>query len=136
MFRHTTWFIRYVYYLYLQFLNDVIIIKTKVLHPQGWVTLDDFCYPVWNLLVLLLPNTFKCLLDLLLHMQSVVFPSSPLSSTNKTDHHDITPNYIITYAPTSLTQAIDTINVREYRRDNQNGQSRDIGNMGTQDEDK
>ena len=29
-----TWFIRYVYYWNLQFLNNVIIIKTKVLLPQ------------------------------------------------------------------------------------------------------
>ena len=41
-----TWFIRYIYYWILQFLNNVIIIKTKVLHPQAYVTLPDFGYPV------------------------------------------------------------------------------------------
>jgi len=40
-----TWFIRYIYYR--QFLDNVIINKTKVLLPQTWV-LDP--------LVLLLPN--------------------------------------------------------------------------------
>ena len=40
-----TWYIRYICYLDLQFLNNVIIIKSKVL-PLHWlqaqVTLDDF----------------------------------------------------------------------------------------------
>jgi hypothetical protein len=30
-----TWFIRYIYYWNLQFLNNVIINKTKVLLPQA-----------------------------------------------------------------------------------------------------
>jgi hypothetical protein len=42
------WFIRYIYNGHLQFLNNVIIIKTKVLLPQAcmYVTLTDFGYPV------------------------------------------------------------------------------------------
>jgi hypothetical protein len=34
------------YKLYLQFLNNVIINKTKVLLPQGQVTLAAYNYPV------------------------------------------------------------------------------------------
>jgi hypothetical protein len=34
-----TWFIRYIYYWNLQFLNNVIIINTKVLLPHAYVTL-------------------------------------------------------------------------------------------------
>jgi hypothetical protein len=41
-----TWFIRYIYFWNLQFLNNVIINKTKVLLPQVYVTLADFGYPV------------------------------------------------------------------------------------------
>jgi hypothetical protein len=44
-----TWFIIYKnVYLYpnLQFLNNVIIIKTKVIHPHAYVTLVDFGCPV------------------------------------------------------------------------------------------
>ena len=41
-----TWFIRYIYYWNLQFLNHVIINKTKVLLPQTYVTLANFGYPV------------------------------------------------------------------------------------------
>ena len=37
-----TWFIRYIYYWNLQFLNNVIINKTKVLLPQAYVTLADY----------------------------------------------------------------------------------------------
>jgi hypothetical protein len=37
-----TWFIRYIYYWNLQFLNNVIINKTKVLLPQANVTLADY----------------------------------------------------------------------------------------------
>jgi hypothetical protein len=37
-----TWFIRYIYYWKLQFLNNVIINKTKVLLPQAYVTLADY----------------------------------------------------------------------------------------------
>jgi hypothetical protein len=36
----------YIYYRRLQFLNNVVIIKTKVLLPQAYVTLADCCYPV------------------------------------------------------------------------------------------
>ena len=39
-------FIRYIYYWNLQFLNNIIINKTKVLLPQAWVTLADFVDPV------------------------------------------------------------------------------------------
>ena len=38
-------FIRYIYYLNLQFLNNVIIFKTKDSSPSGIVA--NFCYPVW-----------------------------------------------------------------------------------------
>jgi hypothetical protein len=37
-----TWFIRYIYYWNFQFLNNVIINKTKVLLPQAYVTLADY----------------------------------------------------------------------------------------------
>jgi hypothetical protein len=37
-----TWFIRYIYYWNLQFLNNVIINKTKVLLPQAYVNLADY----------------------------------------------------------------------------------------------
>jgi hypothetical protein len=37
-----TWFIRYMYYWKLQYLNNVIINKTKVLLPQAYVTLADY----------------------------------------------------------------------------------------------
>ena len=33
-----TWFIRYIFSYSLQFLNNVIIDKTKVLLPQAYVT--------------------------------------------------------------------------------------------------
>ena len=38
------WFIRYIYYRHLQFLNNVIINKRKVLLPQSQA---NFWYPVW-----------------------------------------------------------------------------------------
>jgi hypothetical protein len=50
-----TWFVRYIYYGNLQFLNNVIINKTEVLLPQAYVTLADFGYPV------LLPPNFNYL---------------------------------------------------------------------------
>ena len=37
-----TWFIRYIYYWNLQFLNNVSINKTKVLLLQSYVTLADY----------------------------------------------------------------------------------------------
>ena len=40
-----TWFIRYIYYWNLEFLNNVIIHKTKALLPRAYVTLADFGYP-------------------------------------------------------------------------------------------
>jgi len=40
------WFIKYIYYWNWQFLNNVIINKTKVLLPQVQVILADFGYPV------------------------------------------------------------------------------------------
>ena len=39
----------YIYYWSLEFLNNVVIIKTKVLLPQAYVTLTDFGYPVQDL---------------------------------------------------------------------------------------
>jgi len=41
-----TLFTRYIFYQNLQFLKHEIIIKTKVLLPQEYVFLPDFCYPV------------------------------------------------------------------------------------------
>ena len=41
------WFMRYIYYWNLQFINNVIIIKTNVLLPH--VTFSDFDYPVEDL---------------------------------------------------------------------------------------
>jgi len=40
------WFVRYIYYWNLQFQNNWIINKTKVLLPHAWVTLSEFVYPV------------------------------------------------------------------------------------------
>ena len=40
-----TWLIRFIYYWNLQFLINVIIIKTKVLFHRAHVTLADFGYP-------------------------------------------------------------------------------------------
>ena len=40
-----TWLIRYIYYWNLQFLSNLIIIKTKDSFPSGIVA--DFGYPVW-----------------------------------------------------------------------------------------
>jgi hypothetical protein len=39
-----TWFIRYVYYWNLQFLNNVIMIKITVILHQEHVTVADFDY--------------------------------------------------------------------------------------------
>jgi hypothetical protein len=50
------WFIRYTFYQNLQFLNHVIIIKTKVLLPQAYVTL-----PCLDPLVYLLPKLLNYL---------------------------------------------------------------------------
>ena len=41
-----TWFIRYIFYWNLQFINNVIINKTMVLIPHVYVTLANFGYPV------------------------------------------------------------------------------------------
>jgi len=41
-----TLFIRYIYYLDLHFLNNVIINKIMVLLPPSWLTVADFGYPV------------------------------------------------------------------------------------------
>jgi len=41
-----TWFIRYICYWHFQFLNNVIIIKAKVVLSQAPVTLADFGDPV------------------------------------------------------------------------------------------
>ena len=49
-----TWVIRYIYYWNLQFLNNVIINKTKILLPQAKVTPTDFCLSSLGHLVLLL----------------------------------------------------------------------------------
>ena len=37
-----TWFRRYIFYRNLQFVNHVIMIKTKVLLPQAQITFYDF----------------------------------------------------------------------------------------------
>ena len=37
-----SWFIRYIYYWHLQWLNNVITIQPKVLLPHAFVTLADF----------------------------------------------------------------------------------------------
>ena len=44
-----TWFIRYIYYRNLQFLNYVIMIKTKALSPHAYMTFAEFGYPVKDL---------------------------------------------------------------------------------------
>jgi hypothetical protein len=44
----------YIYYQNVQILHDAIIIKTKFLLPQAYMTLADFCYPV-----LLLPKSLN-----------------------------------------------------------------------------
>jgi hypothetical protein len=44
------WFIRYIYFWNLQFLNHVIIFKTKVLLLDAYMTLADFVclvYDIW-----------------------------------------------------------------------------------------
>jgi len=41
-----TWFIRYISYWNLQFLNNVVINKTKVPLPQAYVTLANIGYLV------------------------------------------------------------------------------------------
>jgi hypothetical protein len=41
-----TWFIRYVYYWNLQFLNNVIMIKTTGILHQEYVTVADFGFPL------------------------------------------------------------------------------------------
>ena len=41
-----TWVIRYIYYWNLQFLNNVIINKTKILLPQAMVTSEELGYSV------------------------------------------------------------------------------------------
>jgi hypothetical protein len=40
-----TWFIRYIYYRNIQYLNNIIINKTKILYHQAEVTLAAFGYP-------------------------------------------------------------------------------------------
>ena len=44
-----TWFVRYIYIYHwnLQFLDNVILIKTKVTLPQAYVTLVELGYSVW-----------------------------------------------------------------------------------------
>jgi hypothetical protein len=44
-----TWVIRYIYHRNLQFLNYVIMFKTKVLLLQALVTLSDLGCPLWTL---------------------------------------------------------------------------------------
>ena len=57
-----TWFIRYIYYWNCQFLNNVIINKTKVLLSQAYLTLADllFGFPIfrfWPYLLKVIPET-------------------------------------------------------------------------------
>ena len=47
-----TWFIRYIHYTNLQLLNNIIIIKIKVILPHARVTLADFEPIMFNLLAL------------------------------------------------------------------------------------
>jgi hypothetical protein len=61
-----TWFITYIYYWNLQFSNNVIIIKTKVLLLRTYLTLADvgcdvsgFLFSCLGPLVLLLLKTYK-----------------------------------------------------------------------------
>jgi hypothetical protein len=54
-----TWFISYIYYCNLQFLNNVIIIKTKVPLPQAEVNIDDFDYPVFGPILFYCSRRFK-----------------------------------------------------------------------------
>jgi hypothetical protein len=42
-----TWFITYVCYLKLQFLNNVIIIKSKSLLPHAFPDFGDHVYALW-----------------------------------------------------------------------------------------
>ena len=49
--------IRYIYYL--QLLNKVTVIKTKVLFPQGLVTLAGFGYLFYVFWFACSPNTFN-----------------------------------------------------------------------------
>ena len=56
-----TWFIRYIYYWNLQFLNNVIINKTEVLLPQIGDLISRFCLSRLDPLVLLLPITLNYL---------------------------------------------------------------------------
>jgi hypothetical protein len=53
-----TSFIRYIYYWNLQFLNNEIIIKTKVLFPQSRITFSDFGCAFLHSLVFLLSKSF------------------------------------------------------------------------------
>ena len=53
-----TLFTRYIFYRNLQFLNLVIIIKTKVLLPHIG-DLSQFCLFYWGPLIFVLPKTFK-----------------------------------------------------------------------------
>jgi hypothetical protein len=47
-----TWYIKYICYWNLDFLNNVIIIKTKVLLPHAYVHLTDFGYRLGPLVLL------------------------------------------------------------------------------------
>ena len=57
-----TWFIRYIYYLNLQFLNDVIIMKTKVLLLMYQCHTNDPLANLFKHFGFLAPKHFLCYL--------------------------------------------------------------------------
>jgi hypothetical protein len=57
-----TWVIRYICYCNLQFLNNVIIIKTKVPLPQAEVNIDDLTIPFLALYCFIAPEDLKTIL--------------------------------------------------------------------------
>ena len=60
-----TWFIRYIYYWNLQFLNHIITNETKVLRPQAYVPLADFGYTVYALWIYCSQNLFGSQISIL-----------------------------------------------------------------------
>ena len=66
-----TLFIRYPYYWNLQFLNNAIIIKTKVLLSQSYVTLPDLIY-VWTLWLYFSHRLLRYIFPIILRWASLV----------------------------------------------------------------
>ena len=52
------WFIKYIYYRNLHFLNNAIIIKTEILLPQAYVTLTKLAI-MFRPFVFIAPKDFK-----------------------------------------------------------------------------